>query len=423
MSRKGTPLYMAPEVYEGKEYNGSVDTYSLSIVMYRYLNHERVPFLPDYPTDITPTIKDQALNMRLSNCPLPPLKGVSPALGNIVLKAASFDSNARFQNATEMRLAIEAFQAGIRTAPIPAVPDQRPKFDPPLSSTDYEKTIKPIIPKPAPIPPVSVDIKTPISKPKSNLPKARNVMNIREYELLKIFLILILLYSTILLKLTSGFAVILFILFIILVPLLKSIIIKLKLDENLSKIYDNLSDKVAMSRFFAKIKLSSFLKVFIMLTIVISGPLIWYPAFDTLLDGAFFLSIVLLYYVHIIDIVLTFTDYNSNDVFNSEIGYMFILTTMTSIPASVIVNLAPVLYYPFSILYTNCFLLGWFSDLKLKLKITLLIVFLIILILCELFFKSFVNEDINILNSTLFVIIPSISTMISGYLLHKSKPE
>ena len=44
LSRKGTYVYMAPEVYKGEEYGSSVDIYSLGIVLYRLLNQNRAPF-------------------------------------------------------------------------------------------------------------------------------------------------------------------------------------------------------------------------------------------------------------------------------------------------------------------------------------------------------------------------------------------
>ena len=44
---------MAPEVYAGKEYGFSVDTYSLGLVLYRMLNKNRGPFLPQPPEAIT----------------------------------------------------------------------------------------------------------------------------------------------------------------------------------------------------------------------------------------------------------------------------------------------------------------------------------------------------------------------------------
>jgi serine/threonine protein kinase len=411
MSRKGTPLYMAPEVFERKAYNGSVDTYSLGIVMYRYLNHERVPFLPDYPTNITPTLKDQAFKLRLSNCPLPPLKEVSPALSNIVLKAASFDSNARFQNATKMRQAIEAFQAG-RAIPIPTSP-----------SPDLGKTI--LLShgsKTEPLRRVSGDSKKPISKPKSksNIPKARKVMNIEDYEFLFDFLILILLYSSILLWLTNGFAVILFISFIILFLLLKSIITKLKLGKNLFKFCDNLSDNVYNSRFLRKIKFSDLLddgediktKIMYMPMFVL---LIVYSSYTILSESSLLVSIIIsiLYFCYMFFVFEYIVD-NHLSVIHTVI---FIILTISLIVAYYITK-ASALYYLFTIVYTNYFILGS-SDLKLKLKIILLIVSIIILTILELF----LNEDQQMINFALFVIIPSISAMVSGYLLHKSEPH
>ena len=52
LSKKGTYTYMAPEVYKGEAYGASVDIYSLGIVLYRFMNNNRTPFLPSYPTPI-----------------------------------------------------------------------------------------------------------------------------------------------------------------------------------------------------------------------------------------------------------------------------------------------------------------------------------------------------------------------------------
>ncbi|MDR2751292.1 MAG: serine/threonine protein kinase, partial [Clostridiales bacterium] len=143
MSRKGTPYYMAPEVYNGQDYNESVDIYSLGIVMYRFLNNGRVPFLPDFPEMVTPNQQDVALSKRLNNDPLPPLRRVSPALSNIVFKAASFERTARFQSATEMRLAIEAFLSGRSTAPIPTPQSSDSGKNIPISHGSKSEPLRP----------------------------------------------------------------------------------------------------------------------------------------------------------------------------------------------------------------------------------------------------------------------------------------
>lgn len=57
-SLKGTPNFLAPEVYLGKEgYTKSVDLYSLGIVLYRLLNYSRNPFLPRFPEQYLPRMK------------------------------------------------------------------------------------------------------------------------------------------------------------------------------------------------------------------------------------------------------------------------------------------------------------------------------------------------------------------------------
>ena len=61
LSKKGTYSYMAPEVYIGKKYGFSVDTYSLGLVLYRMLNKNRGPFLPQPPEAITYDNREQAL--------------------------------------------------------------------------------------------------------------------------------------------------------------------------------------------------------------------------------------------------------------------------------------------------------------------------------------------------------------------------
>ncbi|MDR2751291.1 MAG: serine/threonine protein kinase [Clostridiales bacterium] len=112
LSKKGTPTYMAPEVYRGFEYGSNVDIYSLGIVMYRYLNKGRAPFLPDYPLEIFPVDLERAFERRINGDPLPLLKNVAPALRDIVMKATAPDRADRFASPTAMREAIEAFKSG-----------------------------------------------------------------------------------------------------------------------------------------------------------------------------------------------------------------------------------------------------------------------------------------------------------------------
>ena len=108
LSKKGTYSYMAPEVYAGKEYGFSVDTYSLGLVLYRMLNKNRGPFLPQPPEAITYDNREQALARRVSGEPLPrPFYGEG-RLGEIVLKACAFDPKERYSSPQQLRQELEA---------------------------------------------------------------------------------------------------------------------------------------------------------------------------------------------------------------------------------------------------------------------------------------------------------------------------
>ena len=108
LSKKGTYSYMAPEVYIGKKYGFSVDTYSLGLVLYRMLNKNRGPFLPRPPEAITYDNREQALARRVSGEPLPrPFYGEG-RLVEIVLKACAFDPKDRYSSPQQLRQELEA---------------------------------------------------------------------------------------------------------------------------------------------------------------------------------------------------------------------------------------------------------------------------------------------------------------------------
>lgn len=107
-SQKGTYSYMAPEVYKGKNYNSNVDIYSLGIVLYRFLNNNRLPFLPAYPQKISYNDRNKALIMRTSGEKLPKPCNADGRLAEIVLKACAYDPKDRYESAVDMRKALES---------------------------------------------------------------------------------------------------------------------------------------------------------------------------------------------------------------------------------------------------------------------------------------------------------------------------
>ena len=104
---KGTPNFLAPEIYFGKEsYTKSVDLYSLGIVLYRLLNYNRNPFMPQFPEQFYVNDEDIAFEKRMSGEEpnLPSLGGEN--IGLVITKAISSRDN-RFQTASDFLYALE----------------------------------------------------------------------------------------------------------------------------------------------------------------------------------------------------------------------------------------------------------------------------------------------------------------------------
>ncbi|MCL1917799.1 MAG: leucine-rich repeat protein [Peptococcaceae bacterium] len=110
LSKKGTYTYMAPEIFRGEQYGPNVDTYALGIVLYRFLNQNRTPFLPDQSQDIMPGHRDAALQRRMSGEPVPGIQGIRPELNAIMQKACAYNRQERFVSPGEMREALEGIE-------------------------------------------------------------------------------------------------------------------------------------------------------------------------------------------------------------------------------------------------------------------------------------------------------------------------
>lgn len=123
LSKKGTYTYMAPEVYRGEAYGASVDLYSLGIVVYKLLNHNREPFLPPYPQPIHYSDKNQALVRRINGEMLTQPDRADAAMFAVIRKACAADPAERYASATEMKRALLALQREAKPSPEQAVPE------------------------------------------------------------------------------------------------------------------------------------------------------------------------------------------------------------------------------------------------------------------------------------------------------------
>lgn len=104
----GTASYMAPEIYRREPYDKSVDIYSLGIVLYKLLNRQRLPFMPDAPAQFTADDKIMAQTRRLKG-DTPPLPVCArDRLGEIIVRACSAREE-RYIKAEEFREELRTF--------------------------------------------------------------------------------------------------------------------------------------------------------------------------------------------------------------------------------------------------------------------------------------------------------------------------
>lgn len=111
-SIRGTPLYMAPEVYKGQSYDSRSDLYSLGILLYKLLNNGRFPFMPPYPMELRIRDSEIAVEKRLLGELIIPPCNAHPKLNEIILKLCDYNPENRFASPIELKDAlIEAYNA------------------------------------------------------------------------------------------------------------------------------------------------------------------------------------------------------------------------------------------------------------------------------------------------------------------------
>lgn len=134
----GTPYYMAPEVMLNKYYDNTVDIYSLGIVLYKMLNGNRFPLVPE-EWDSRELAK--AFERRRNGEPLPYPQYAQNELGNIVVKCCEHNPQKRFRSGAALYNALiyvaENMSENELNKTVPYI--SKKKYYPPIDSTPYIK--------------------------------------------------------------------------------------------------------------------------------------------------------------------------------------------------------------------------------------------------------------------------------------------
>ena len=99
----GSPKYMSPEQILGKEVDPRADVYSLGVILYEMLTGTAPYTKGDHMAVMYQHVQGKAQAAIELNPALP------PHLSELVMKAMAVDKSLRFQDMTELRLALEAF--------------------------------------------------------------------------------------------------------------------------------------------------------------------------------------------------------------------------------------------------------------------------------------------------------------------------
>lgn len=146
--QKDASGYMAPEVERGTQYNATADLYSLGLILYRFMNQNRLPFLDTESQMLDPSVCAAAARRRMDGEPLPPPSGAPSALASIILCACAPDPNKRFRSATAMKNALMSLRSERRAPDIPDKPAparRAPDADKPKKTGKLPKIIAAVL--------------------------------------------------------------------------------------------------------------------------------------------------------------------------------------------------------------------------------------------------------------------------------------
>ncbi len=131
--------YMAPEVYNSAAYDTNSDIYSIGVLLYKLLNNNRLPFLPEYPAPVSLADREEAFRKQMRGEALSAPANADRETARIIAKATAFRQSDRYFNPLLMKTAFERYEelmnAQEETPPVYQPAPQAPVYIPltPLS--------------------------------------------------------------------------------------------------------------------------------------------------------------------------------------------------------------------------------------------------------------------------------------------------
>lgn len=103
---RGTPAYLAPEIYYYRAYSQAADVYSLGILLYCILNNGKLPYGDVYPAH-------EAVQRRIEGLPVKLMKDMPRTLRACVEKACSFDPAKRYLDLQSFAIALDEVEKSL----------------------------------------------------------------------------------------------------------------------------------------------------------------------------------------------------------------------------------------------------------------------------------------------------------------------
>ena len=133
--KSGTGSYKAPELFAGKE-SFSADIYALGMVLYRLMNNNRGPFLPEYPAPVSFEDRERASSRRLRGDMFPMPSNADSSLARIIFTATAYRPEERYASPLQMKEDIENYVKSALTESAQPKPVYVPEYEQKPERTD-----------------------------------------------------------------------------------------------------------------------------------------------------------------------------------------------------------------------------------------------------------------------------------------------